>query len=349
MMKNNSWQLLFFTLIIACSISCGSNTQSEASDTDCVAADKAAIDIGYHGIDNSSSVTSDVILPVNGSCGSIISWNSDNNSIISNAGIVTRPGHGSGNMTVILTAMITKYPASDTRTFTLTVIEQSESIHFADIGFESGTLPSLFDNVITGPGSALEISDEQKIFENFSLKYKSAGSVDAYLVKTFASQDLIYARAYIRLKTGFDMRAGNGDDTCYNGIAILSLLDSSGRELVAAKIDNESPPIMLWGSYSFNTGVHEFKTYPDGTGDTQAVNLAAETTYCIEVYYSYGNGTGTAGIICNGVNFASITGLVNDGCIPDRVRIGAVSLYGDYATSGSVIYFDNLIISSGLD
>ena len=217
-----------------------------------------------------------------------------------------------------------------------------------NIDFESGTLPSLFDNVVTGTGSTLEISPELNINGNYSLKLTSGGAVDAYLVKTFTSRSLVYARVYIRLKSGFTLNEGAAG--VYNGIRIFSLLDSSGNDLVTACINRESTDLFIYGYY-YQNGTplheHEFKTDPDGTGDTQGIYIYPETTYCFEIYYSYGNGTGTAGITCNGNSFATVTGLVNDECIPDRVRVGAVSVYGDRATAGAVMYFDDLTVSSG--
>ena len=88
-----------------------------------VSQDKAALEIGYNGNDSAESVTQNILLPTSGSNGTIISWVSDNDSMITSTGIVIRPIFGTGNMSITLTATITKGSTSDTKTFTLTVIE----------------------------------------------------------------------------------------------------------------------------------------------------------------------------------------------------------------------------------
>lgn len=352
-MKNTMFLVFSFAFIIISAVSCDSNSKNEVpvNDTECVAADLEALAIGYQGSDNSSSVKSNIILPLSGSSGSTISWSSDSTSVINNAGIVTRPDNGSGNENVELTATVTKNIASDTKTFLLTVIEKSDMTDLVNINFETGTPASLFESVVTGTGSSLDISPEYKLNGNYSLKFTSGGAVDTYLVKTFTSQNLVYARLYIRLKSGFTLN--EGADNVYNGIRFFSIQDSSGNDLVTACINRESTNLFVYGYYYQNPQdgegslhEHEFKTYPDGTGDTLGVYIFPETTYCFEIYYSYSTGTGSAGIICDGTSFATVTGLANNECIPGRVRLGAVSVYGDRATAGSVIYFDDLVVST---
>ncbi len=95
--------------------------ESDLSDADSVAADKAALVIGYAGTDNENSVTQDLTLPGTGSNGTTIAWASSVTAVIDNAGTVTRPAADTNNEFVTLTATITKNSESDTKTFTLTV------------------------------------------------------------------------------------------------------------------------------------------------------------------------------------------------------------------------------------
>ena len=90
------------------------------ADTAAVANAKSALAIGYSGTDTAMSVTGNVTLPATGSDGVVISWMSSNTSVISTAGVVTRPDDMDTD--VILTATLTKNAATDTQTFTLTVI-----------------------------------------------------------------------------------------------------------------------------------------------------------------------------------------------------------------------------------
>lgn len=75
--------------------------------------------VGYNGTDTESSVTLNLNLPVTGESGSVISWISSNETVISTSGVVTRQV---GNTTVYLTAIATKHDLSSSKAFTLTVL-----------------------------------------------------------------------------------------------------------------------------------------------------------------------------------------------------------------------------------
>jgi subtilisin family serine protease len=78
-----------------------------------------------------SNITSRLsVLPVSGSNGSTISWVSSNPSVLSNDGqTVNRPAYGSSNVSLTLTATITKGSASDTKVFNIIVLANTlESI-----------------------------------------------------------------------------------------------------------------------------------------------------------------------------------------------------------------------------
>ena len=90
------------------------------SDDDTVMRAIANLAITYAGTDTAMSVAGNVTLPTAGSDGVMISWMSSDTSIISTAGVVTRPDDM--DMDVTLTATLTKNAATGTKSFTLTVI-----------------------------------------------------------------------------------------------------------------------------------------------------------------------------------------------------------------------------------
>ncbi|KRE52255.1 immunoglobulin-like domain-containing protein [Paenibacillus sp. Soil724D2] len=99
--------------------------KSVLTDAQKVAADKALLTITFGGTDTTTSVTQPLTLPLSGTNGSTITWVSSNASVISNDGkTVQRPSAGSGDASVVLTAIITKGSSSDVKTFTLTVKQQ---------------------------------------------------------------------------------------------------------------------------------------------------------------------------------------------------------------------------------
>lgn len=99
--------------------------KSVLTDAQKVAADKALLTITFGGTDTTSSVTQPLTLPISGTNGSTITWVSSNATVISNDGkTVQRPSAGSGDTSVVLTAILTKGSSSDVKTFTLTVKQQ---------------------------------------------------------------------------------------------------------------------------------------------------------------------------------------------------------------------------------
>ncbi len=86
-----------------------------------VATDKVALAIGYAVGDDETHVTQNVVLPLTGASGTVVTWNSDKPVVIDLKGNVFRPSQLVGDETVLLTATISKNGASDTQTFTLLV------------------------------------------------------------------------------------------------------------------------------------------------------------------------------------------------------------------------------------
>lgn len=87
---------------------------ADPDDASAVAAAKESLTIG-----DTSSVKSDISLPSSGRRGTAITWQSSDESIITNDGKITRAPRQ--DKTAVLTATITRGEESDTKTFTVTV------------------------------------------------------------------------------------------------------------------------------------------------------------------------------------------------------------------------------------
>lgn len=94
------------------------------TNLEAVADGKSSLSITYGGSDTASSVTVNLAsLPSTSTSGTSVTWTTNDPAHVTAAGVVTRPAYGSGDATVTLIATITKAGASDTRTFTLTIME----------------------------------------------------------------------------------------------------------------------------------------------------------------------------------------------------------------------------------
>lgn len=97
--------------------------KQQLTDTQKVAADKAALEINFGGSDTLTSVTRPLDqLPAIGANGSLITWVSSAPNIVSHDGkTIVRPALEAGDVTVVMTALITSNGIIDSKTFTLTV------------------------------------------------------------------------------------------------------------------------------------------------------------------------------------------------------------------------------------
>ena len=80
---------------------------------------KTNLDLG-----DTSAIITDIILPATQNEANV-TWASDTESVVSSTGIVVRPLVGTADATVILTATITYGVATDTKAFTLTVLQET--------------------------------------------------------------------------------------------------------------------------------------------------------------------------------------------------------------------------------
>ncbi|NOU95154.1 hypothetical protein GC093_18265 [Paenibacillus sp. LMG 31456] len=82
---------------------------------------KAVLAIGYVSGDSASGAKSNLTLPETAGNGTSVAWVSSNVDVVSNNGVVTRPAEGKGNVTVTLTATITKNGLTVTQVFTVVI------------------------------------------------------------------------------------------------------------------------------------------------------------------------------------------------------------------------------------
>ena len=116
---------------------------AEPDENSDVAADKAALAIGYFEGDTADSITTHVVLPTIGERGSSISWQSDNTAVVATDGTVSRQ---SADTTVHLTATIHKDDVTDTSGFTLNVKATSEDDILKQILEDTDGLAIVFAN-----------------------------------------------------------------------------------------------------------------------------------------------------------------------------------------------------------
>lgn len=99
-----------------------------------------------------SAVTSNLSLPVAGANGTIVTWKSSDASVVSDAGVVSRPANGSANADVVLTATITKNFVSKTKTFVVTVLPSLSDQECVDLDALNlslkGNLANLRSNLV---------------------------------------------------------------------------------------------------------------------------------------------------------------------------------------------------------
>ncbi|MFA7417278.1 MAG: InlB B-repeat-containing protein [Acholeplasma sp.] len=116
--KNSVLKLLFMmtlTLVSALVIVACTPTDTDAAD---VASAKTALEVGFTAPDTKDSVTGKLTLPTSGDNDVTITWQSSHPSVVSTAGVVTRPAN---DTSVTLTATLTKGEATDTKNFTVNV------------------------------------------------------------------------------------------------------------------------------------------------------------------------------------------------------------------------------------
>ncbi|MDO7907684.1 LamG-like jellyroll fold domain-containing protein [Paenibacillus sp. JX-17] len=86
---------------------------------------------------DTSQVVANLSLPTEGSRQTTISWTTSNADVVTTAGEIHRPASGSGNKSVVLTAIITKGKVTATKRFDITVLPYSDAKLTARYSFEN--------------------------------------------------------------------------------------------------------------------------------------------------------------------------------------------------------------------
>lgn len=97
-----------------------------------------------------SGVFYDLDLPSEGSGGAVIRWSSSHSQVVSAEGKVHRPAAGAGDAKVTLTAQITKGKAKTSKTFDVTVLQQSAGPLLLNYPFSENEGGSVLDNSDNG-------------------------------------------------------------------------------------------------------------------------------------------------------------------------------------------------------
>ena len=104
------------------------------TDYEKVMADIAELSIGYAPGDSAAAVSQNVNLPVAGVLyGSSITWASSNTAVISDSGVITRPGFASGDAAVTITATVYNNGASSTKDFNLVVLKLPQITNYGHL------------------------------------------------------------------------------------------------------------------------------------------------------------------------------------------------------------------------
>ena len=163
-----------------------------------VAAVKSALALTFASGDSATSVTKNITLPT-GSNGVNVSWSSTNTSVVSTAGVVTRPTFADGNASVTLTATLTKGTASDTKAFSVTVLAlapYSYTVTFDSQNADTAASPASI--TVTEPAttvSALPTAPAKNGFEFGGWFTKANGEGTAFTASTVVNNNItVYAK-----------------------------------------------------------------------------------------------------------------------------------------------------------
>gem|GEM_PF-6045358 len=158
-------------------------TLNPPTDDEKVAADKAALEIGFAAGDSARAVTQDLNLTVTGAVyGSTISWVSGNTAVISNGGVVIRPAYASGDANVTVTATVYSNGVSDTKDFSLMVLKLVQITHTVTFKDWDGTV--LKTQTVNDGAAATAPSDPSRMGYTFTGWDKAFDNVTSDLTVT---------------------------------------------------------------------------------------------------------------------------------------------------------------------
>jgi hypothetical protein len=201
-----------------------------------------------------SNVKVNLYLPATGADGTTISWSSNTPAVVANDGSVTRPTIGAGNATVIMTATISKGDASDTKTFSLTVLVLTASTYTITFDANGGSGSMDTQSIDQGSSAMLLANAFTRATYSFTGWATAASGGVAYNDKqsyTMGSADLtLYAvwtlTASLQIHYSFDGQtcadsSGNAKNGTPNNITYVS--DGNGG--YAASFNGSSSSIVM--------------------------------------------------------------------------------------------------------
>jgi arabinan endo-1,5-alpha-L-arabinosidase len=106
-----------------------------------------------------SAVINNLTLATEGTHDTVISWATSNSEVISEKGVITRPGAGEGNATATLTATITKGTEKATKSFNIVVLPRKAAGEIAHYSF-NGNLTDSLGKVAAGTVTGDRIDNE---------------------------------------------------------------------------------------------------------------------------------------------------------------------------------------------
>ncbi|MEN6328563.1 MAG: immunoglobulin-like domain-containing protein, partial [Syntrophomonas sp.] len=258
------------------------------SDVEAVAADKAALAIAFAPGDSAGSVTQSVYLPTTATYGSSISWQSGNLSLISNAGVVTRPLFTAGNADVTVTACVYRNLTSDFKAFNLTIIKlpasDQESVTQAVYGLEitytgndwAGSVTNNINLPLTGAnGTSITwtSSNPEIISSNGTVNRPAFNSTDAAVTLTAA------------------ISKGNIQDIKQFNLTVIKQLPSTNADLSslflngAAMLPEFSPDMLSYTAnvpHATSSLLINFSTF-DSTASVRVNNNPAADSILLEL------------------------------------------------------------------
>lgn len=179
-----------------------------------VEADIAALSIGYAPGDSAAAVTQNVSLTVTGAVyGSSITWTSSNTTVISDSGVVTRPGFTSGDAAVIVTASVYNNGASGTRSFDLIVLklpQKTYTVTFDKNGGDTEASPAAKEVISGGNVGTLPTAPTRSGYTFNGWNTQANGSGTAFTAAMAVTDSITVYAQWSRNSSGGGEGSPNG-------------------------------------------------------------------------------------------------------------------------------------------
>ncbi|MBU2513986.1 DUF1566 domain-containing protein [bacterium] len=195
-----------------------------------------------------SSILTNLTLPTSGSDGTAISWVSNDESTISTAGTVTRPSYSTGNLTVTLTATISKGTELDSESYTLTVIkltqtdEEAVAAAKANLTFDTIKNLNMEEDMIFSALNLSENGSEDTMIEWFTtnstviavdgtINRPSSGTASVSLTANISIGSSSSNKQFDLVVTSPINLPDTGQTLCYNNSGTIITCPDPGSEL----------------------------------------------------------------------------------------------------------------------